>query len=85
MQIVGADAEIEWPAEIRGQPELLAQLPGVFVGKILRDKPLAATKLRIAKDADRYAARAPRPWRARGARYAATNPIVANAPSAGIG
>ena len=31
MQIIAADAEIERPAEIRGQPEFLAELPGMFV------------------------------------------------------
>ena len=51
MQIIAADAEIERPAEIRSQPEFLAQLPGVFVGKILGDKPVAAAQLRIAENA----------------------------------
>ena len=31
MQIIAADAEIERPAEIRCQPEFLAQLPGMFI------------------------------------------------------
>ena len=49
MQIISADAEIERAAEIRSQPEFLAQLPGMFFGQIFRDKPVAATQLRIAE------------------------------------
>ena len=49
VQIVAAHAEIERAVEIRGQPKLLVQLPGMFVGQIFRDKPVAATQLRIAE------------------------------------
>ena len=52
MQIVAADAEIERPAEIRSQAEFLAELPGMFVVQILRDQPIAAAQLRIAKCSD---------------------------------
>ncbi len=31
MQVVTTDAEIEGTAEVRGQPEFLVELPGVFV------------------------------------------------------
>ena len=52
VQIIAADAEIERPAEIRCQPEFLAELPGMFVVQILRDQPVAATQLRIAEYSD---------------------------------
>ena len=52
MQIIAADAEIEWTAEIGGQPEFLTQLPRMFFGQIFGDQPVAATQLRIAEDAD---------------------------------
>ena len=48
MQIIAAGAEIERAAEIRSQPELLAQLPGMFFIQILGDKSDRAAQLRIA-------------------------------------
>ncbi len=37
---VSTHAEIERATEIRGQTEFLAQLPGVFIGQILYNKPI---------------------------------------------
>ena len=48
MKIVSANAEIERSAEIGGQPEILAQLPSMFIGQIFGDKPIG-TQLGIAK------------------------------------
>ena len=55
MEVIAADAEIERAAEMRSQPEFLAQLPGMFIRKILGNKPVAAAQLRIAKNAIRNA------------------------------
>ena len=49
MEIVSADAEIERAAEIRSQPEFLAQLPSMFFRQILPNDTVAATQLRIAE------------------------------------
>ena len=49
MHVIAAHAEIERAFEIGCQPEFLAQLPGVLLRNILRDEPVAATKLRIAE------------------------------------
>ena len=50
VEVIAAHAEIERSAEMRGKPEFLAQLPGMFVRQILGDEPVAATQLRIAEN-----------------------------------
>ena len=49
MKIVSTHAEIKWAAEIRGQTEFLAQLPGVFHIQIFSNDAVTAAQLGIAE------------------------------------
>ncbi len=54
MHEVSADAEVERSAQTRGKPELLIELPGMFLDQIFGDQAIAAAQLGIAEISGRH-------------------------------
>src|SRR6185437_8553526 len=52
VEVVAADAKIQWPRKIRSKAEFLTELPGAFVIQVLCDQPVTAAELRVAKCPD---------------------------------
>ncbi len=89
MQIIAANTEVERSREIRGETELLTQLPGMFIGEVLGNKPIGTAQLRVAEITCRHTVGAACRTRTAQSNGAATGRIArtigANLKAAGIG